>query len=470
MNIVWIEDFGGSDSSCYYLGAELFQSLVDIDAVQLTEWLPEEEPSPETLARYFAEYSQEHRITLVTNVCAFLDRFGRMDICRDVDVFIIDINLAKDDLPVGKLPVPKGFDGVGDFHERAGLFIYNYLVGRRFPKKRICFLTGEDNRLEKFKDQCAELLIDIPLNFHKSTSEKSANQTLPDFRNWLNAIAVDAHYLRLRRGVLNGVDWVGQLIRDDDDALHFREYLDQSNHDRFSFEDALDYLEAVEASLQMDVPACDEHHFLRALLRALAAYWEDRAKANRASKKKSSAEFAIGSVMKTVRNCLSHGNLLDNLVPRDVALLFILNFRAMFGGCRGEIREYESQLLEMFVKTESESRLRKEMVDEKLSENWRNAATLLDDFEKNKRWKVEMEQPRRDGSKVKPQLYFPVVRSLGRVAKSDDFSFSPLVMCMFWNCIASVEDERTKKSRFEAQKLDSWASEVHHRAFVHYFL
>jgi hypothetical protein len=136
----------------------------------------------------------------------------------------------------------------------------------------------------------------------------------------------------------------------------------------------------------------------------------------------------------------------------------------MFGGCRGEIREYECQLLEMFGKTDSESRSRKKMVDEKLSENWRNAATLLDDFEKNKRWTVEMEKP----STVKPHLYFPVVRSLGRLAKSNDFSFSPLVMCMFWNCIASVEDEGTKKLRFEVH-LDSWASEVHRRTFLHYF-
>lgn len=486
MNIVWIEDFGGQKASGRYLAAQLFQSLAPTDAVQMTDWPPMQlKCTPELLSKYFFENAPEHQVKLLTNVNAYLDDYADVDVVRDVDLFVLDIKLTKDDQPEGSLGKPNGFSDVPDFHSRAGLYIYSHLLARRFPKSRICLMTGETtgadfvkaihDAKDEFKKLCTLSLVDEPKTFSKEHLGHCGDS---DFHRWLREIVVDASYLRFRRGALDGIQYTRQLLahpKTTKEVLHFSNYLHSSHKKDISFVSARTYLDGLEVLLPAEIPAtgAGESSILRLFLRALVHDWENRAKADRRQagrEKLPSASSGAGFVLKLVRNCVTHSRLLDDVTSRDLAILFILDFRVMFGRQDGELRSYERNLLNMFEPNEHPDldiektffELKSNLYDHLSSSSKFGDKNLLN----NEPLRLEIITKDNAGNESRRPLCFSeIVNELSLSVPASNLSFRILVIQAFWLYLFEVKEQRHLSKAPEAD----WVAHFHRQAFSHYF-
>lgn len=351
MNIVWIEDFGGNQSAPTQLATLLFKCLSEsAGAPFFSDWMTENEElqlTQQSLNNYCSQNIPEHKIILLGNLRSYLDWCAHVDVNRDADIFILDINLTKDDRPELPMPIPAGFEENTDFHKSAGLYIYNDLLARRFPKDKICLMTGEDTTLADFERTCALAFMEPPKNFHKS--EGNDRRGPAEFHKWLLNFAHNDLYLRFRRGALDGIGWaLADIKQRNYKALHFQRYLYQPDH--FNAIEAVAYLNGLSALLPPS-STTGNGSVLKQFLRALVHEWENRTKYGtntRARQTKSPIFMVLAEVLQLTRNSLTHGRLIDNFSEHDLVIWFILNFRAMFGSPTGDSRGYEQALLRMF--------------------------------------------------------------------------------------------------------------------------
>ena len=470
MNIIWVEDLADE-----HLAGQLFNPVIEANAApSISDWMGANDFgfTPAMLEGYFKDNICEHRVTLCTNIGDYLDRFATCDISREADVFIIDINLTNSLGPGNPIRVPEGYSN-GDFpHDRAGLYIYNHLVARQFPRQRICLMTGEDTTLSEYQQQCAVALMEPPQSFHKS---ESSDRGYPWFHKWLKQYAEDDQYLRFRRSALNGISWVRILIvLKKSEGLPFRGYLDRKQQEHFSENDAKDYLNGLEALLPAAVrDRNEESAILRTFLRALAHEWEDRARPLK--KRHIPLAFATANAMKLSRNCLSHGRLLDSIRPKDLAILFIFGFRAMFGLPGGELRHYERDLLNLFgtlpygqSKVEASLRDFDDSLRKRLNGYVREGKLSRERDDKNRRMPRSMRDqhpPGKDGS-TRPFTYSDVVKELSMAEEPIDLPFPVLVISTFWLTLL----ENRKLDLFAPTSSDKWAIDFQHGVFAHYFV
>lgn len=172
----------------------------------------------------------------------------------------------------------------------------------------------------------------------------------------LETLVENNKYLVLRRGVIEGCDFIKNHIDSNEDNIQFRDFIKLENN-RPSIEipsiEIKNYLDALVQSLPIR-SAIDELALnlqYRLFLRALSHEWEENVEArslevlygnNGLSKIQDIYTYAW--IMKMTRNWVSHANLLEPLNEAILAFLFLVNMRAMFKLPKS-IQTYESILL-----------------------------------------------------------------------------------------------------------------------------
>ncbi len=344
MNILWIEDFDKLDSGKNTLEL-LFGELLSFD-----NWdndLLSLKSNPSELEKYCKDQGSVHTIYLCWDYCDYFNFKDNRSVYNEIDSFIIDIgldNLRDSDV---NCPIPSNYTDPTKFHRNAGFYIFNNLIQIGIPVENICFMTGEVNSLEKFKEQCAEIYIPPAKGFEKIDSGYTM------LRAWLGEQQSD--YIKLRRGIINGCQYVKTLIKKDlppnkDIDLPFNKII-VSSEKKYSSNDIHDYIEVIENFLPLREPS-DKTSLYKLFIRTLNHEWE-APKPEDIRKLPNDEMKAFSLIMKITRNWIAHNSttIFTNLTEQDISYLFICNMRAMFSLNKKAI-SYEKYLLSLFHKSE----------------------------------------------------------------------------------------------------------------------
>jgi hypothetical protein len=212
----------------------------------------------------------------------------------------------------------------------------------------MCFFTGEPETCSQFKKFCDDNMIPRPKDFGKY--EATDGQDINAFRRWLKDHR-QSSYMTLRRGVIEGCKLLREHLTKSPEDIQFNEF---RPNDTYQSNDMDDYLLSLCRFLPAKCPRNDElPRMLRLLTRSLVHEWEgDYESESGAHPKHINAKGkhslqAMGWVMKTARNWMAHSQVLNELIPQDVAYLFMINMRAMFP-LQPDVQRYERTLLSIF--------------------------------------------------------------------------------------------------------------------------
>jgi hypothetical protein len=340
MNILWIEDFGGGLNRGTATLNLMFQDLISFD-----NW-DEDELSlldkPGNLANFFKENSALHCAFLCRHYFDYLEFKENNELAKSIDAIIIDIRL--DNNVNFDLPIPIDSQEKEKFHINAGFYIFNDLIHLGFPPEKMCFMTGEKNSFSGFKKQCADIYMPEVIGFEKSDAQYGK------LRQWLKAQNSD--YVILRRGIIEGCEFLKSHIDADDANIQFRDFIKIDNNQpaiEIPSTDIKNYLDALSQCLAIKAPNPLNVHY-RLFLRTLVHEWEENLDANSLKEKygnnlsKIRDIYTFAWLMKITRNWVSHANLLEPLNSQSLAFLFLVNMRAMFKLPKA-IQPYEHILL-----------------------------------------------------------------------------------------------------------------------------
>jgi hypothetical protein len=302
-----------------------------------------------------------------------------------------------------------------EFLQESGMNLFLNLLEHGFPKEQIIFLTANadkdmilvdelhkafeqkdddafDETLAEIQNglgelqivECAKLLesddidklfqylesyyesltLDFPKNTYnrfceaykrcRITPPKAINKNLNDAKKYLNNWLQDHEsndYLILRRGVIEGCNFLKNHVSTNDDNIQLRDFIKlEGNEPSIEIEssDIINYLDALSRFFAIKEDNCAVQY--RLFLRILAHEWEENVDAQSFKAKNPKAIekvkdiYTFGWIMKMTRNWVSHANLLDPLDTEAIAFLFLVNMRAMFRLPK-EIQSYEKILL-----------------------------------------------------------------------------------------------------------------------------
>lgn len=164
---------------------------------------------------------------------------------------------------------------------------------------------------------------------------------------------------------------------------------------------------------------------------------------------------------------LTHGRLIDKVSTHDLAILFILNFRAMFGSQIGNSRGYELALFRMF----DAPSVPNSKADEAILEREKNLRGWLDQMVlENKYKRVVDNKPLRSSSDMEgTKRTFKineVANELSLAMPPDlELPFPALVIGTFW---LSLREAVESTSFLEDAEL-IWVADLHQHTFSRYF-
>jgi hypothetical protein len=342
MNILWIEDFGGRLDPGTATLSLMFQNLINFDNWDEDEFSLLSKPGD--LESFFKENSALHCVYLCRHYFDYVEFKKNNELAKSIDTVIIDIRLDNNvDL---SLSIPSSSHTKAKFHEEAGFYIFNDLVHLGFPAEKMCFMTGEKNSLSGFKKQCEDIYIPEVVGFEKSDAEYGK------LRQWVKERESD--YAILRRGIIEGCNFLKSHIEKDDDNIQFRDFIKIENNQptiEIPSTDIKNYLDALSQFLAIKEPNDQSATNMqyRLFLRTLVHEWEENIEPN--SLKKHGKDLSkihdihtFAWLMKMARNWVSHANLLEPLNPQIIAFLFLVHMRAMFKLPKA-IQPYERILL-----------------------------------------------------------------------------------------------------------------------------
>lgn len=343
MNILWIEDFGGGLPTGTGTLNSMFQDLISFD-----NW-DEDELSllskPNDLENFCKENSALHCVFLCRHYFDYVEFKVKNELAKRIDAVIIDIRL--DNNVDFDQPIPNGTNDPQEkekFHINAGFYIFNDLVHFGFPAEKMCFMTGEKNSFSGFKKQCDNIYIPEVVGFEKGDAN------FGELRQWIKKRESD--YAILRRGIIEGCDYLKSHIGKDDGNIQFREFVkieDKQPTIEIPSTDIKNYLVALSQFLAIKEPN-DQNIQYRLFLRTLVHEWEKNIDPNSLKEKhgkdlsKIHDIYTFAWLMKMTRNWVSHANLLEPLNSQIIAFLVLINMRAMFKLPKA-IQPYERILL-----------------------------------------------------------------------------------------------------------------------------
>lgn len=165
---------------------------------------------------------------------------------------------------------------------------------------------------------------------------KNLNESKRHLNDWLEEYEKNEKhdYLVLRRGIIEGCDFLKLRIENEDGNIQFRDFIktDKDTNrpvieiERTDIKNYLDTLSQFLAIKQPNIKAIIDVY--RLFLRTLVHEWEENIDPNKKYKYNDIHTFAWLSKM--TRNWTSHANLLEPLNPQILAFLFMANMRAMF--------------------------------------------------------------------------------------------------------------------------------------------
>jgi hypothetical protein len=379
MNILWVEDFGAnlpckSTTLLSYFKTIEEESFFDPwDDDEVEELLEK----PQNLEIHFRKHSRKNVVTLLLNYFHFEHYCSKINLSKQIDLAIIDINLSErlDFIPDKSIKIPPGFSEK-DFHENAGLFIYNRLVAAGIPTDNICFVTAEEERSKKFENACRNAYLPDPLSFTK-------RKNYEELRLWLETKKANS-FLTFKRSVINGCEFLIQNHSSKpDNLLKFLKAADPVRDD-FSRENVVSFLETFIHLLPGKEPAQDEKQKLyKILARSMAHEWEAAHPGNLMENFKigtNNPHFkylrSFGWVLKNLRNWLAHGKNLSIFAEKDLAFFFLLNMRSIFelNDC---LENYEEQLLTLFQDKRTPAKIDFPQLQKNLMKTFDDLKTLL---------------------------------------------------------------------------------------------
>ncbi len=207
-------------------------------------------------------------------------------------------------------------------------------------------MTGEKNSFSGFKKQCDDIYIPEVVGFEKSDAEYGK------LRQWIKGRESD--YAILRRGIIEGCDFLKFHIEKDDGNIQFRDFIKIINNQpsiEIPATDIKNYLDALSQFLAIkpnDLLTTNIQY--RLFLRTLVHEWEENINPNSLKEKhgndlsKIHDIYTFAWLMKMTRNWVSHANLLEPLNSQTIAFLVLINMRAMFKLTKA-IQPYERILL-----------------------------------------------------------------------------------------------------------------------------
>lgn len=204
-----------------------------------------------------------------------------------------------------------------------------------------------NNTYNRFCEAYRRCRIEPPKAINKSLKE--AKQHL---NHWLESHERN-DYLVLRRGVIEGCEFLKSRIENDDGNIQFRDFIKMENKQptiEIPKADMGNYLDTLAQFLPLLKQSDDTTIFYRLFLRTLVHEWEENIDPNSLKQKHGNNLSNIRDIytfawlMKMTRNWVSHANLLEPLNSQIVAFLFLVNMRAMFKLPKA-IQPYESILL-----------------------------------------------------------------------------------------------------------------------------
>lgn len=339
MNILWIEDFGGTLSSGTETLELMFQGLLSFD-----EWDEDELnliKKPADLVGFCQDQGSVHRIYLCRHYFDYLEFKAKYSILNEIDVIITDIRLDNLEPRVLDLAIPEPYTDKSKFHINGGFYIFNDLIHLGVPAERMCFMSGEKNSFKAFEEKCSEIYIPKVKAFEKSDADYEK------LRDWIDVQGSD--YAMLRRGIIEGCHQLKLIIGQDEQAIQFRDFIKEADHEIAST-DIHNYLDTLALFLPIKEESEQSNMQYRLFLRALAHEWEEKLDPQSLKQKYGNDLnhihdiYTFAWLMKMTRNWVSHANLLEPLNPQIIAFLFMVNMRAMFALLK-QIQPYEEILL-----------------------------------------------------------------------------------------------------------------------------
>jgi len=210
-------------------------------------------------------------------------------------------------------------------------------------------LTGNNHNsptYNRFREAYRRCRIEPP----KAINIKLNNEGNLHFNNWLENHE-ENNYLLLRRGIIEGCNFLKRHILENDANFQFRGYIKNEPETKepiieIETIEIMNYLDSLSQFLPIKQPSASENLNVqyRLFLRALVHIWEE----NILSYNKNNPEYinTFAKLSKITRNWTSHANLLEPLDTQIVAFLFLVNMRAMFK--LKDVEAYEKTLFSCF--------------------------------------------------------------------------------------------------------------------------
>lgn len=452
MNILWIEDFGGNLPTGTDTLNLLFKDLIKFD--DWDEDLYSLLKKPKDLEDYCQVTKSQHCIFLCLNFFDYQEFKNNFNLIQKIDAIIIDIRL--DNGVDFNKPIPEWTGDKSKFHSEAGFYIFNDLVHFGFPSEKICFMTGESGKLEAFDARRSEIYFPKAASFTKNKEEEL-------LRQWLKSQATDC--MSFRRGVIEGCEYLSQLVDQSEDNVQFREFIKIENN-KATIEiptiEIKNYLDVLKVSLNIRKPSDENslNNHYRLFLRTLSHEWEENVDTYSLKHRhinglsKILDIYTYAWIMKMTRNWVAHAKLLEPLNEKFIAFLFLINMRAMFRLPKS-VLPYEWILLDLFSSSSITKNIRNDIdyAERLVDENW-NALKISTTKKSDK---IGEEQKKHFGEKIN----YIYRRSTGN-PDAEAYPFKRFLFQYFW--INQKQQLRNLVANSD-EFLPTLARHIYHQSF-----